>query len=96
MMSRILMKAGASLLLLGAVAACGDNDGPDDVVVAPPPEPPAPPPPPPPTGEADFADEFGAAFSAIFARAATADPVDPQASDVPPLAPASDPVANDG
>ncbi len=96
MLTRNLLRAGAAIMLLGTVAACGNNDSPDDVIVSPP-EPPPPVPPQPPTGGGeDFFDQFGAAFSAIFARAETADPVDPQQSDVPPLAPADDPITDDG
>ncbi|MGB7409023.1 MAG: hypothetical protein WA908_11000 [Pontixanthobacter sp.] len=94
-MTKPLLKISASILLLGSVAACGDNDTPDDVVVNPP-EPPPPPPPPPTGGDDDFADMFGRAFAVIFDREITQDPIDPQQSDVPPLAPASDPIQNDG
>ncbi len=87
-----ILKAGASILLLGSVAACGDNNNiADPIAVAPTPTP-TPTPTPPMMGS--FQSLFGAAFAAIFNRAITEDPVDPQQSDVPPLAPADDPLDN--
>lgn len=77
-----ILKAGASLLLVGSLAACDD-----------PPRAGTPTPTPAPS-KATFQSKFGAAFEAIFNRAATEDPVDPKSSDVPPLAPASDPLDN--
>lgn len=79
-----ILRAGASLLLVGSLAAC------DDPARVPTPAPtPAPAP-----SKATFQSKFGAAFEAIFNRATTEDPVDPKPSDVPPLAPASDPLDN--
>ena len=84
-----LLKAGSSILLLGSVAACGDNVDPvpDPIEEAPTPTP---------TTAGTFPEEFGSEFAAIFNRDPTEDPVDPQKSDVPPLAPADDPLDNDG
>lgn len=85
-----ILRAGASILLLGSVAACGDNNNiADPIAVVPTP---TPTPTPPMMGS--FQSRFGAAFAAIFNRAKTEDPVDPQQSDVPPLAPADDPLDN--
>lgn len=93
-----ILKASASILLLGSVAACGNNNVDDPIVggtptPAPAPSPtPTPTPTPTPSTASTFQDRFGAAFAAIFNRPSTADPVIPQPGDVPPLAPASDPL----
>lgn len=91
-----ILKASASILLLGAVAACDNND--IDDIAAPAPAPtPAPTPTPTPTPMTSvLEDQFGSAFAAIFNRDRTEDPVDPMQGDVPPLAPADDPVNNPG
>lgn len=85
---RILLRASASLLLMGSLAACGDDN--DEMI----PPPPAPTPTPPP-GAASIQDEFGPTFAAIFNQPVTADPVDPLPSDVPPLQPTSEPIPID-
>lgn len=100
-----LLKASSAILLLGAVAACDDNV--DDIAgpgptptPAPTPAPspsPSPTPTPTPTPSTSvLADQFGSAFAAIFNRDPTLDPVNPMQSDLPPLAPADDPVNNPG
>ncbi|MGB3753221.1 MAG: hypothetical protein WA954_04900 [Parerythrobacter sp.] len=88
MTHKFALKTGASLLMLATVSACDNNNDiiePDPVVT------PAPTPTPT-TGS--FQSQFGNAFAAIFDRDVTEDPVDPQQDDVPPLAPASDPLDN--
>ena len=80
-----LLKASASILMLGSVAACGDNNSVDPIA-----EVPAPPPP----SGGTFQSRFGSAFAAIFDRLWTDDPVDPKPGDVPPLAPSDDPKDN--
>lgn len=85
---RILLRASASLLLMGSLAACGDDN--DEMI----PPPPAPTPTPPP-GTASFESQFGPEFAAAFNQPDTAEPIDPQPSDVPPLQPTDDPLDNE-
>lgn len=94
MTSKHILRASASILLLGSVAACGDNDIGDPIAEVPTPAPTPTPTPTPPPMMGSFQSMFGAAFAAIFNRSITLDPVDPQAGDVPPLAPADDPLDN--
>lgn len=90
MTNKSMIKATASILLLGSVAACGNSNVNEPVAVV------DPTPTPEPAPTTTFQNQFGAAFAAIFNRSETEDPVDPQQSDVPPLAPADDPVSNNG
>ncbi|MGB3797968.1 MAG: hypothetical protein WA957_16915 [Alteraurantiacibacter sp.] len=78
-----LLQMGSSVLLLGSLAACGDNDDFPE---------PTPTPTPPPPGAVTYQEQFGTEFAAIFNRDITEDPVDPMAGDVPDLAPADDPI----
>jgi hypothetical protein len=84
-----ILRASASILILGSVAACGDNNSRDPTVTIP-----TPTPTPPPSSDISFQSRFGSAFAAIFNRPWTEDPVDPQPGDVPPLAPSDDPKDN--
>lgn len=93
MSRKTILRASASVLMLAAVSACGDDAVEPPPVVTPGPTPSPTPTPTPPTG-GTFQSMFGSAFAAIFNRDPTLDPVDPQQSDVPPLAPASDPLDN--
>jgi predicted small lipoprotein YifL len=84
MSNRTLLKTSAAVLMLGSLAACGGKNAQPDtppVVVTPP------------TADSIQA-RISSAFAAIFNRGVDQDPVDPQTSDVPPLAPASDPIDN--
>ena len=97
MTHKTILRAGASVLMLAAVSACGDNndiDAPDPIITPGPTPTPTPAPTPTPTPTTGVVEDlFGSAFAAIFNRDPTLDPVDPDPGDVPPLAPASDPVS---
>ena len=81
MQFKTLLQLSSSMLLLGSLAACGDDN--NDMTPTPTPTPP---------GEQTFQEMFGAKFAQIFNADETAEPVDPSPGDVPDLAPASDPI----
>lgn len=90
MRMKTMLRLGGSVVLASSLAACGGGGNDRDN----PPPPTATPSPTPPPVAGTFQSMFGSAFAAIFNAPATGEPVDPTASSVPPLAPASDPLDN--
>ncbi len=87
MQLKTLLKSGTSLLMVSALAACGDGGNGSGPTPTPTPTPTSAP--------ATFQSMFGTAFAALFNASETSDPADPSDASVPALAPASDPI-NDG
>lgn len=71
----------AAAMLVGGLAACGNNNTPSSITQ------------PPPMPAAKLEDQFGAGFGVAYRADPNTDPKDPMASDIIPLSLTTDPVA---